>query len=665
MKTAFRLATIAVVFFAGAAIAQQATTSSGSPLIQLLQSKGVISAEEAAQINQGPPAEIEQRLTRLLQQKGVISASEAEELQPSPAAMTVADSSSSHARLHPALLVTTEAAQAATPPATPKPPAFNAAIAPVRVLQLEPTKPSGLIPDIKLGSGAKIKFYGFLKASAVYDTSSQQGNDFPLPQFLGDTGPSGSPEFHIKARSSRFGANFDWPDISSGLSLTGRIEFDFEGNFSRANNRNISTIRSNMPQLRLAWARVDYAVTPATSVFALFGQDWTPFASSTLPNLIEVTGLGISYGTLYERAPQIRGGFLHDFGGERHFKIGPEIAAVLPAYGNLPPFIGPITATIPNPLPAPTVPPTPLNVTLVIPPGNLGDQLGFGERQGVDSARPEVQGRLVAQWQLDTAKGVAPAQFIISGMEGSRRAILTTAAIPTCTNTSALICPGGVDTFKAAFPHGVEVDSDRWGGTAEIQLPTRFMTLVGKFYRGSDLRFYFAGELFSEFSEMGGLKGTAGPAQTGCPAKFNCGFSIDGSSTVVFGLNAAGAPAVAPQRPVRTQGGFVQLGFPLSRIFNADPAGHNAGWSFFLHYGLDDAYARDVRRFGVNNRDKSDMAAATLNYKLNSFVTFGYEASVYRTRALNHLAAATVLFEGVPRSQVHDFRSEYATIFTF
>ena len=48
MKTALRLAVVGVMFFAIAAIAQQAT--SGSPLIQLLQSKGVISAEEAAQI---------------------------------------------------------------------------------------------------------------------------------------------------------------------------------------------------------------------------------------------------------------------------------------------------------------------------------------------------------------------------------------------------------------------------------------------------------------------------------------------------------------------------------------------------------------------------------------------------------------------------------------
>jgi len=35
---------------------------------------------------------------------------------------------------------------------------------------------------------------------------------------------------------------------------------------------------------------------------------------------------------------------------------------------------------------------------------------------------------------------------------------------------------------------------------------------------------------------------------------------IDGASTVVFGL-LSGVPVVAPQRPVRGQGGFIQVAF--------------------------------------------------------------------------------------------------------
>ena len=139
------------------------------------------------------------------------------------------------------------------------------------------------------------------------------------------------------------------------------MEIDFEGNFSRVNNRNISSIRSSAPQIRLAWMRIDRRFTERTTGFALFGQDWTPFGSSTLPNLVETTGLGIGFGTLYERAPPARFGINYNAGGTRNWSFQPEIAFVLPAFGNL--------------------------------PVDVGNQLGFGERQGVDSERPEIQGR--------------------------------------------------------------------------------------------------------------------------------------------------------------------------------------------------------------------------------------------------------------------------------
>src|SRR5262249_33584680 len=204
-------------------------------------------------------------------------------------------------------------------------------IAPIRVFPVDPPKREGLIPDLKIGP-VRFKPYGFFKASAVYDTSSPEGNDAPLPMFrAGDTGPEASPEFRVKARSMRLGGNFELVDPSPKMAITGRVEFDFEGNYSRVSNRNISSIRSSMAGIRLAWARVDYKVTDTTSVHALFGQDWTPFGSSTLPPILETTNLGVGYGTLYERLPQIRGGITHNFGGSRNFKIQPEVAVVLPA----------------------------------------------------------------------------------------------------------------------------------------------------------------------------------------------------------------------------------------------------------------------------------------------------------------------------------------------
>jgi hypothetical protein len=207
------------------------------------------------------------------------------------------------------------APQAATKAEAPKViPAFT----PVRVMQLEPWPPSGMTPDIKLGSGAKLKIYGLVKASSIYDSSSPYGTDMPLPAFINvststgstpfDPGPTGGSEWHTKARFARVGASFDWPDASPRTAITGKFEFDFEGNYTRSLNRNISSIRSSQASIRLAYGRIDHQLSEKTSIFGLFGQDWTPFGSSMLPQIFETTGLGLGFGTLYERAPQFRFG---------------------------------------------------------------------------------------------------------------------------------------------------------------------------------------------------------------------------------------------------------------------------------------------------------------------------------------------------------------------
>ncbi len=666
------------------------------PLIRVLQSKGILTQAEADTIGTAAPADQRVKLAQILRDKGLISAADFEAV--SSAAPAPADESG-EATLQSASLVTRDSAQAAAPSA-PKAPPVIPAVAPVRVLQLEPSKVGGMVPDLKLGSGAKLKVYGFLKASTVYDTSMGTGNDFPLPGFAisgGDNGPDGSPEFHIKARASRVGVNFEWPDIREGTSITGKMEFDWEGNFSRVNNRNISSIRTNMLSLRLAYMRIDHMISNNTSIFALFGQDWTPFGSSILPNSLETTGLGISFGSIYERDPQIRVGFLHKFEGTS-IAIGPEFAIVLPAFGVLPggatgadiaglqsvsiPAIN-IPACAALPCPAVNIPAS--TVAVATGGGNLGQQLGYGERQGVDSARPEVQGRLVFQGQLDHAKGVAPAQIVFSAMEGERKVILTKGAIPSCTSTGFFptspldpICPAA-NVFQLAYPTGTTLTTNTNGWTAGFQLPTRYATLSANYYRGADLRFFFAGELLQQFNNFtnlynavsnptGNLVGTAGPNQVGCVGGWNCGLSIDGASAIQFGMlmppagspaGVPGTPYVVPQGVVRTQGGFAELGFPLSRIFNADPTGRNAGWTLNLHYGLDNAFSRDVR-FAGNFPNKSSWAFGNLQYKLNQYVTFGYELGYYTTRDIS-----AALFAGADHHVMHDTRSEFATIFSF
>lgn len=617
--------------YSAAPAAHNSTATAPDPLLQLLVSKGVLNADEARALT-GTPAEQRARLLEILRQKGILSATDYEALTtPSASAQVAPNLVASTTPILPAAATNPPEPQ----PAKPAPPKVIPAVVPVRVLPIDPPKREGLIPDIKIGP-VRVKPYGFYKTSAVYDSSSPRGDDFPLPGFLNtDTGPDGNPAFHIKARALRVGTNFEWVDASTKLTLTGKLEFDFEGNFSRVDNRSISTIRSNAPQIRLGWTRLDYAATDKTTVFALFGQDWTPFGSSTLPATIETTGVGVGFGSLYERAPMIKGGFVHNFGGSRAFKLSPEIAVVLPAFGNVPSLVD--------------------------------NQLGFGERQGTDSARPEVEARVVAQFQLDPAPGVAPAQLIVSGVQARRDAIVLKSAVPTCNNPAVCITDDANDPKKIqnAFLTGTKASSDRYGVTAEVQLPTRYLTITAKAYRGADLRFFFAGQLFSNFNDTGGL--TKPCLDTSNPPKevFCNGLSVDGSSTVAFGLDANGNPVAAPQRPVRTYGGFVGLGLPLSRIFNADPAGRMAGWTMNLHAGFDAVPGIDARHLALPSRDRSDWFFANLQYKMNAWVTFAFEQSLYETIAIPSSAGAFPLFRGIPARVAPDRRSEFATIFTF
>ena len=626
-------------------------------LLNLMVSKGVITGAEANSVRTLPASQQMTPLLDLLAKKGILNQSDMAALSPAARSSVVGTS------LEPASYEeTAEATPNMSPAAAPPPsgPAVIAAIAPTRVLPVDPPKREGMIPDIKIGP-VRLKPYGFFKTSVVYDSSQPRGDDFPLPGFVyGDTGPNASPEFHVKARSSRFGSNFEWLDPSTKLTITGKIEFDFEGNFSAADNRNVSTMRSNMPSLRLAYGRLDYAATDATTIFGVFGQDWTPFGSSTLPNTLETTGVGIAFGSLYERDPQVRGGFVHNFGGSRNVKLLAEAAALMPAFGDVPSssnyqipgttagnnvynVFAPGTTTVIGTV---TVPQT-ANTGL-----GLAEQLGYGERQGADSAQPEAEARAVLQFQLDKAPGVAPAQLIISGLNGERVATVLHSAIPVAPNGSGL--PSNF--YQAAFPTGVQVSSKQYGVSYEAQMPTRWATLLLSYYHGADLRYFFAGQLYSYYNNTvaEGLKNTVTAP------------SIDGSAAVVFG-NAGGVPTVAAQNPVRADGGFVELGLPLSRWFNANPKGRNAGWTMNLHYGLDDANAADERKLNPNGqRDKSDWMFGNLQYKLNAWVTFGYEQSLYRTRALPNAAGVyTTLFQGVPSREWKDVRSELATIFTF
>ena len=299
----------------------------------------------------------------------------------------------------------------------------------------------------------------------------------------------------------------------------------------------------------------------------------------------------------------MRVGFTHKHGG---FALMPEFAIDLPGSGLTPSA------------------------------ANISSQLGYGERQGPDSNRPEVQGRIAGQWQLDHARGVPAAQIIVSGFDGRRTATVLPSAIPAA--------------YQGSFPAGVDASSRQDGWDAEWQLPTRWFTLIGKVYGGSDLRWFFAGQLYSYFNDTAGLTNTVTVA------------SSDGSSNVVLGTKANGEQVAAPERPVRAAGGFVQLGLPLSRMFSANPAGRNAGWSLYGLFSEDQAKTRDIDRCAGNRRE-GRMLVGTLNYRLNKWVSFSYEESLYTTLA--NPEQALPLFRGVPAREWNDVREEGGPVFSF
>ncbi len=348
---------------------------------------------------------------------------------------------------------------------------------------------------------------------------------------------------------------------------------------------------------------------------------------------------------------------MQKLGGERNVKLSPTFAIMMPTSSQIEKL------------------------------GSLGlaGQIAQAEREGADSGRPEVDGRVALQFQLDKAPGVAPATISLSGVDGRRTSIVPNSAY--CTNV--LTCGAGLTpaNYVAAFPNGFTASSTIWGGQLALQLPTRWITIVASGYTGGDLRFFFGGQVDSFATNTNGLTNIVGGANaTG--TGYNPGFAtLDGgplaaAGGAVLGCNVNVASAalcpqgnvvVAPQKPIHAFGGFVNVGLPLSRWFNANPKGHNAGWQLYLHMGKDQVKARDLNAatngFTGNANTLAPLPlrmgtldAVTLYYKLNPNVSFGFEQSIYATRLLS---GDTYTIAGHPSNEWQDHRSEFGPIFTF
>jgi hypothetical protein len=345
-------------------------------------------------------------------------------------------------------------------------------------------------------------------------------------------------------------------------------------------------------------------------------------------------------------------GWVQKLGSSMHLKISPAFAIIMPS-----------TAQVESGA-------TNAFSTAGAANGVLG-QLGEGEREGADSDRPEYEGRLAIQWQLDKAPGVAPAQLIWSGFYGKRTSIVTGNAMTVaggllpagCTATEANPgLPALCASYAAALPHGYTATSKMWGDQIALQLPTRWFTLVASAYKGGDLRFMFGGQANSFNTDLAGLHSSI---------KFE---TMDGLGNAAVACNVTPDPVtgcpidsvvVAPERPIRAFGGFVNLGLPLSRWFNANPKGHNAGWQLFLHAGKDQMVHRDISTehlSGSNALLMGKLVAASLYYKVNPWCMFGIEQSTYATRLKNH---GNYLIAGSESNEWQDHRTEFGPVFTF
>jgi len=628
-------------------------------LLGVLVMKGILAPNEANAIRDAAPNAQFQALVEALSRKGIVSAADlsaaaSPAVQPSaPAAAPVeARESVSSSQAGPEASPQAQTKQQPPYPSRvagelkPPPASVAPAIAPVRVFPVDAPK-TGALAGIKAGP-ITLAPYGFIKATVIHDSSDPDGDDFPFPAIwlnagpnsTFNTGPTEDPEVHVKARSTRFGLNLEWPDISKNLTLTGKIEGDFEGNFSEVDNRDVTSIRNSEPQLRLAFVRLDYHASENTDLFFVGGQDWTLFGSGALMNIVETTFNGAFWGNIYTRSPQLRGGFIQTLDKEHHVNLEGQFGVMMPSSGQI--------------------------LKLGNDAGNgLAAQIGQGEREGADADRPELEARAALSYQLDPATGVAPAQIAVAGFHSRRTSIVPNSSY--C--LTATCAPNTIPipaNYEAAFPNGFQSSSTMWGGQVVAQLPTRWFTLVATAYRGGDLRFYLGGQLNTFATDTSGLTNIVGPFETAD------GGPLAAAGGAVLGTNAAGNVVVAPQRPIRAFGGFVQLGLPLSRWFNADPKGHNAGWQLHFTLGKDQVNDHDLNNPGFTSNANiaaplpllmGKSAIATLYYKLNTWATFAFEQSIYATRAEDHIPLYTI--EGVGSNEWQDHRTEFGPIFTF
>lgn len=290
MKRLFRLTliTFAVVALSTQAVAQQQDHSSGrNPLVRLLQSKGIITEQEAAMIGEASsPAGVERRLAEVLLAKGVISRQEYEQtLLALGAISTASDSAAPRA-------VAAAARVADTSTVEPVSMSKKASAAEVSSAQAQSEGPMTTMSKLP------VKIYGSILFNASYVSHGANTIDIPLfPQKAIASSDQNHQNFNATLRQTRFGLRYEGK-IFDDAKLTGVFEFDLLGGKPAfANGANFDIFR-----VRLAYGRIDWDENSLEA-----GQDWAVFSPLNPTTLASYAIPGFSTsGNLWNRIPQIR-----------------------------------------------------------------------------------------------------------------------------------------------------------------------------------------------------------------------------------------------------------------------------------------------------------------------------------------------------------------------
>ena len=165
--------------------ASAASAVSVAALLDALLKKGVLTPSEVKDLRNAAPETELQLLVEALTRKGVLDEADL--------STTAAPAASPAPALLPQAVPVPQPELVELKPAAPS---VVPAIVPVRVLALDPPKSGGLV-GLKVGP-VTFTPYGFIKGTAEQDSSSPNGDDFPIPAGLmllpgSNTGPNADP----------------------------------------------------------------------------------------------------------------------------------------------------------------------------------------------------------------------------------------------------------------------------------------------------------------------------------------------------------------------------------------------------------------------------------------------------------------------------------------